>query len=62
MSDTTKVLKDFADAVEAYLVHGEVDLRRWVTGARLQAAIAEGDNEEVDFQRGVIARAGSNVR
>jgi hypothetical protein len=54
---TKEILKEFADVVEAYLVHGDVNLREWIARARLQAAVAEDDNDEQDFQRAQIANA-----
>lgn len=49
-----KVLKEFADVVEASMVHGDIDLPLWIAKVRHAVALTEGDQEEADFQQSII--------
>jgi len=50
-----EMLRDFADVVEAHLVHGEGDLPHWIAEARLMVAQANGDAAEAEHQAGIVS-------
>lgn len=50
------MLADVADVVEAYLVHGDVDLELWVAKARATVARVDGDDAEAKHQYGIIGK------
>jgi hypothetical protein len=52
--DPVEMLKDFADVVEAHLVHGEADLPHWIAEARLVVAEASADAAEVEHQQNAL--------
>ncbi len=56
--ETTQMLVDLADVVEAYLVHGHVNLPLWIAKARMQAATALNDDAERQYQADLIEKEG----
>jgi hypothetical protein len=53
--DPVEMLRDFADVVEAHLVHGEGDLPHWIAEARLIVAQAQGDAAEAEHQAEIVS-------
>ena len=51
-----QTLSDFAEAVEAYLVHGDGDLKKWIAKARKQVAIVRDDKAEIEYQDNIIGQ------
>jgi hypothetical protein len=54
VQDVAAMLRDFADVVEAHLVHGEGDLPHWIAEARLMVARATGDVAELEHQQNAL--------
>ena len=59
VQDVAAMLRDFADVVEAHLVHGEADLPHWIADARLMVAKAAGDVAEAEHQQSAL-KAGTH--
>lgn len=57
IQQVSEMLRDFADVVEAHLVHGDVDLPHWIAEARLIVAQVNGDAAEAEHQKANIAPA-----
>ncbi len=55
--ESTAMLNDLADVIEAYLVDRDFDLNQWIHKARLQAAIALGETESEHYHRDAIGEA-----
>lgn len=51
---TLERMKDFADVVEAFVMHGDVNLTLQIAEMRLYVAQHESDQEEIEFQRNII--------